>query len=323
MSRRALLIALRVGVSAGLIGWLATRVDLHGVLAAMAAIGPGEVLAILALQLLNTALKSYKWQKLLAADGIHLSHPTVFASYMVGTFFSIFLPTSVGGDAVRAVDAARRSGRRVATVTSVAADRVLGFVAIGMIGLVSLAAGAASSLKPEIRLGGALLYVGVLVASSLLFARWPLEIVRRLHVPGFPTIERVARSATQSLDAYRQSGRLLELALLSVAAQGIVVVVVYMLARSLEIDAPLSYFFAIVPLVGLVESIPISIYGIGLRDATYVSLLGLLGTPQERSLSLSVLYVALSLLYALLGGVVFLFRRSPQVAAEDRRRVES
>ena len=312
--------ALRILVSAGLIGWLVTRVDLHGVLAAMAAIGPGEVLAILALQFVNTALKSYKWQKLLAADGIHLSHATAFASYMVGTFFSIFLPTSMGGDAVRAVDTARRSGRRVATVTSVAADRLLGFVAIGVMGLMALASGAASNLRVELRVGGTLLYVAVLLASALVFARRPLELIHRLHFPGFPTVERVARSAARSLDAYRASGRLIELMLLSIAAQAIVVVVVYMLAQSLEIEAPLSYFFAIVPLVALVESVPISVYGIGLRDASYVSLLGLLGTPRERSLSLSVLYVALSLLYALLGGVVFAFRRNSRPAATAVRK---
>ncbi|MGH7821782.1 MAG: lysylphosphatidylglycerol synthase domain-containing protein, partial [Candidatus Binatia bacterium] len=113
-----------------------------------------------------------------------------------------------------------------------------------------------------------------------------------------------------SLTAYRRSGRLPELVALSVAAQAVVVAVVHLLARAVGIERPLSDFFVIVPLVSLVESIPVSVYGIGLRDVSYVYLLGLGGTAKEQALSLSVLYVVVSLLYGLCGGVVFALRRS-------------
>jgi len=115
VSRSATSLALRIAVSAALLGWLATWVDLGAVGRQLAGFGLGNVLVILALQLVNTALKSYKWQQLLAADAIELSHASAFASYMVGTFFSVFLPTAIGGDAVRAIDAGRRSGRGAAT----------------------------------------------------------------------------------------------------------------------------------------------------------------------------------------------------------------
>jgi uncharacterized membrane protein YbhN (UPF0104 family) len=315
VNRKTAWLVVRLGISAALIAWLLHRVDVRVVVGQIGAIGFANVLTILALQFLNTGLKSYKWQRLLAADGIHLSHATAFASYLVSTFFSLFLPTAIGGDAVRAVDVARRSGRGMATATSVVADRVLGFAAIGLVGLSSLAAGSAAILAPGLRWSGAVLYAGVLVASAALFTGWPLGILERLGFARLPRLDQLMRSAARSLDAYRRSGRLFELTALSVAAQVIVVIAVYVIGRSLAISVPLSYFFVIVPLIGLVESVPVSIYGIGLRDVSYVYLLGLVGVPQALSLSLSVLYVFMTVIYALFGGAVFALRGSAARAA--------
>lgn len=303
-------LALRFGVSAALIGGLLAGIDRAAVARELADFGLQNVLVVLALQLVNTALKSYKWQQLMASDGIVMSHATAFASYMVGTFFSVFLPTAIGGDAVRAVDVGRRSGRGVATATSVVADRVLGFAAIGLVGLAALAVGAAASLDARFRLLGAALYVAVLVAAAVSFTGFAGLVADAVARVGWPKGARALRDVEASIAAYRSSGGLARWTLLSIAAQAIVVVAVWVIARALEIDASLPYFFAIVPLVSLVESIPVSIFGIGTRDVSYVYLLGLAGVAQAKALSLSLLYVLLSLLYALLGGVVFALRGS-------------
>jgi uncharacterized membrane protein YbhN (UPF0104 family) len=309
-------LALRFGVSAALIGWLLTRVDLGAVGHELGDFGIANVLLVLALQLVNTALKSYKWQQLMSADGIRMSHATAFASYMVGTFFSVFLPTAIGGDAVRAVDAGRRSGRGMATATSVVADRVLGFAAIGIVGLAALVAGAASSLEPHLRALGAVLYLAVLAAAALAFTNLSGFVAERLAHLGWSGGGRALRTIAQSIASYRESGGLLRWTLLSIFAQIIVVVAVWVIAGALEIRVSLPYFFAIVPLVSLVESLPVSVFGIGTRDVSYVYLLGLAGVPQAKALSLSFLYVLLSLFYALLGGVVFALRGSPAPRTE-------
>jgi uncharacterized protein (TIRG00374 family) len=308
VSRSAASLAIRIGVSAALLGWLATWVDLATVRRELAGFGAANVLVVLVLQFVNTALKSYKWQQLLAADAIELTHATAFASYMVGTFFSVFLPTAVGGDAVRAVDAGRRSGRGAATATSVVADRVLGIAAIGVVGLSALGAGAASKIDPHIRVAGALVYVVVLSAAVVAFTDlvgFAAGILERFHLGA---LSRLLRKIAASIAAYRRSGGLLRWAAVSVAAQVIVIVTIWWIARALAIGVPLSYFFVIVPLVSLVESVPVSVFGIGTRDVSYVYLLGLVGVAEESALSISVLYLLLSLLYASFGGVVFALR---------------
>jgi hypothetical protein len=63
-----------------------------------------------------------------------------------------------------------------------------------------------------------------------------------------------------------------------------------------------------VPLITLVEALPISIYGIGVRDATYALFFCAVGVPRVEALSMAVAYVMVTLLYALGGGVLFLLR---------------
>ncbi len=73
------------------------------------------------------------------------------------------LPTAVGGDAVRAIDLARRTGARAEAVSSVLVDRVVGLAALG-----ALAAGGALAGGTGIGRGTAIaLGLGVVAATAL------------------------------------------------------------------------------------------------------------------------------------------------------------
>jgi hypothetical protein len=107
VTRKTAWLFVRLGVSAALIGWLLRRVDARAVAEQIGSIGFANLLVILALQFLNTGLKSYKWQRVLAADGIDFIRPR---SRLSGFDLFMFLTTAIGGDAVRAVDVAQRTG---------------------------------------------------------------------------------------------------------------------------------------------------------------------------------------------------------------------
>jgi uncharacterized membrane protein YbhN (UPF0104 family) len=69
------------------------------------------------LMLCSTVVKSFRWSLLVRQSHMNVSFRRLLGSYLVGAFFSTVLPTSVGGDAVRAVDTAAKT-RRVADSTS-------------------------------------------------------------------------------------------------------------------------------------------------------------------------------------------------------------
>src|SRR5437870_2894705 len=128
---------LRVLVSGLLLAWLAWRMDWSQV---------GEVFARLRLELWLAAVAVYaftqfvsaaRWQILAKPLGLRRPFWQFAGLYFIGMYFNLVLPTSVGGDVVRALYLNRHTGRRLTAFLSVFIDRLSGLVV-----LVALAAAA-------------------------------------------------------------------------------------------------------------------------------------------------------------------------------------
>ena len=70
-------------------------------------------------------MSSWKWQILLQPVRLDVPFLKVLAFYFTGMFFNLFLPTVVGGDAVKAVLLARETGSAARATTSVFMERNL------------------------------------------------------------------------------------------------------------------------------------------------------------------------------------------------------
>ena len=108
--------------------------------------------------------------------------------------------------------------------------------------------------------------------------------------------------------------------LLSFVFQGVVIAVVFLNARALHLDFPFSAIAVFVPLVSLASMIPVSVNGLGVREALYIFFFGRLGAPAEVSVSLALLYLAVTFMASLPGGVVYALAALRPPAAD--RRVE-
>ena len=137
--RRRLLIAAQIVISALLIGYLLTRIDLHRLVAVWSTIRLPFVVLALALQCLGVMISSWKWWSLLRVRGHAVPYWWAVRAYFIGQFFSNFLPTSIGGDAVRIYLASRRTGAPAVAIASVFVERLTGFCALTAIAWVALA----------------------------------------------------------------------------------------------------------------------------------------------------------------------------------------
>ena len=73
--------------------------------------------------LLRPVIAAYRWQFMLAVGDIRVSLGRLFHWYMIGGFFNLLLPTSLGGDVMRLYHLATHSGRKADTVASVLMDK--------------------------------------------------------------------------------------------------------------------------------------------------------------------------------------------------------
>ncbi len=82
------------------------------------------------LYILTVIIASYRLKKLLKVQGIYLSLVDATLLNFVGFFFNNFMPTAVGGDIAKAYFTAKRSQKKLGSITSVLADRLFGLYSL-------------------------------------------------------------------------------------------------------------------------------------------------------------------------------------------------
>ncbi|HEX6212436.1 MAG TPA: lysylphosphatidylglycerol synthase transmembrane domain-containing protein [Methylomirabilota bacterium] len=259
-------------------------------------------------------LSTWRWQLLQQAVGLRVRFLRLAAFYFIGMFFNLFLPTIVGGDAVKALLLARESGSAARATVSVFMERNVGLFALLVVAVV------AAWLAPPVELGGLslttltlLLAVGYVAANTVLFSaglyRATDELMSRT---GLERLRPHAASVYTAVRPYRSpSDQLVAAVVLAFAFQIIVIGVVFLTALALSLQIPLSAVAVFVPLVSLAGMIPMSVNGLGVREALYILLFGAIGISAEAAVSLALLYLAVTLVASLPGGLAYLLLRTP------------
>jgi uncharacterized membrane protein YbhN (UPF0104 family) len=298
---------LRVGGSLALVVVLALRTDLGVVARAASGVRWGWWLAAVACFVLAQVVSSMRWRALARPLGFAQPLSSFTSWYFVGTFFNLVLPTSVGGDVVRAWYLGRNSSRGPDAVLSVFADRLNGLYV-----LVALAALAALVVPLP---GWVVAWVAGAVACGVTGLVLLLLLPRRAGRDGGPRRGVVGklRPLAASLVVYRRApGLLAGVTLYSVCVQSLNVLLVWMLARGVGVSVSLTYCFVFVPLVSLLTLAPFSINGMGVREGGTVLLLAPAGVAAGQAVTLSLLWFSVFLATGMLGGVWYLAGRLPR-----------
>lgn len=260
--------------------------------------------------LVNTVLSAFKWKILLRADAIDIPLPKLVTSYLIGGFFNNFLPSNIGGDSYKIYDIMQKSREGVRSAASVFADRLTGFLALVSLSLISSVFVAFKLNKPFIIFMPLFILVLLLLLLFMLWRQAPIRwLLQITTLDRFPALN---RGSEKFFTAFAHYGAdhwvVLRVMSLSFLFQFSVIFAVYLMAVSLHAEVAFLFFPAFVPLITLMEAIPLSINGIGIRDAGYVFFFGLAGMTDIQTRSLAILFLAMTLLYSLIGGILFLGR---------------
>lgn len=247
---------------------------------------------------------SLRWRLILADNNVNFSIRNAYRGYLLGLFYGHFLPGVLGGDVVRIGLCAQQTKCGVSIATaSVLLERISGITALFLMAFLvylffpsiasSLLAIEDSRLIALIAIGGILTLV-VAVMGRRLCMRWlPKENAR-----GVWSFVRTAMLAVATLKG-RTLGSVL---MFSAMFQASDIVATFLLARAMNMDLPLTVFFAVVPLVYLATVFPISLGGLGVREGTLVFFLSQFGVMTSDAVILSFLIYLNRLLIGGTGG---------------------
>lgn len=226
----------------------------------------------------------------------------------IGLFFNLFFPSAVGGDVAKTYFVYKHSGKKLESLTSVIVDRL-----IGLIALMSMAAGAVFLFRDQIRdpniryivyITTGMLILGLLFLGNKGFARSFRSLA--VLIPSFQWREKLS-ILYHGLHAYRHHLKALAFAvLLSLIGQALFVLVHYWMTLSLGVHLSPWIFFVLVPVVAIASMAP-SLGGLGVREA------GLMYAfqrflPSERAFALSLLVDCAIYGCGLIAGVIFSLR---------------
>jgi glycosyltransferase 2 family protein len=250
---------------------------------------------------------SWRWQKLLGSTGVHEPLGWLVRTTFVSYAAAQVLPTSLGGDASRIYETARRHpGFRGPVAGTVLLERALG----GAATLVLAAVGFALAVG-RYSIGGYLwveLAFVVLTAAGafVLFSTRLHPLLHRLRPLLLRLrVESVLRDVYLALHAYRQRLRLLGWAFaLTVAVQAARVLAIWCAGKAVGVDLSPRPYYVMGPLLFLVMLVPFTINGLAVRESFFVSFLGALGVSADRAFSAGFLFFVVTVAVALPGAVI-------------------
>ena len=282
-------LAARVAITAAILAYLATRIDMAEAARAVAAIDLQYLGLVLVMVGIDRAVMILRWVLLLRASRTPISTGDATRLFLVSSFVGSFLPAGIGADAARAYGRADGKPSGSDALASVAVDRVLGVLSLVLMAVIGVVAWAPSG-RTDWRIAAII----VVVAAACVAVFWADDWLRKL-LPSHRHERFLTRRVLRIADAvsrYRgHRGALVHVLIWSIVVQVLRITQAYVLALGLGMAVPFSYFLLFMPLGLLMLLLPISISGFGLPQGVIVWLLRPMGVADTQSFALSTLII--------------------------------
>jgi len=232
-----------------------------------------------------------RWALFLPSE---LKYFKLVSLYFIGSFFNTFLLGLVGGDAVKAFYLYRHIGKGGLSLATVFMDRYMGLSAMAGIAIIA-SIGGYTFIKGTQIVWFILVFLCVLLLAS--FILWTVNWGKIKFLSSFYT----------PLMEYKTKKQIIYKGLLlGFVVQCLGIISVCFLSFSIGLNVPIVYFFIFIPIISVASAIPVSVAGLGIREAGFVILFTKVGLTSAEALSLSLLVFTTMVMTNLIGGIEYL-----------------
>jgi uncharacterized protein (TIRG00374 family) len=289
------------------VAYLLWKIDLSRTWDILVQANVGWFLLAVGIMVVSVLPMAWRWQRLLAAREFHEPLRWLVRAYFTSYTAGQVLPTSIGGDAMRIYETARRHPGNTAPLAGIVLlERALGgaaTVALAAVGFI-LAIGnydVGAYLWIE-----AAFFAGTIVLAVMLFSRrarrplaWFAPVLRRLRV------ERPLRAVYEAVHAFRdRAGLMLGLFALTLVVQGVRVLAIWAAGKGVGVDLSPRPYYVMGPLLFMVMLVPFTINGLAVRESFFVSFLGGLGVDPNRAFATGFLFFVVTIALSLPGAII-------------------
>ena len=312
MIKKVTIPLIKIIISIALVVFLLAKLGWHEIFSQFATVKVWWILLGIIAFSLSNLLGSIQWYLLMKSRGIELPLIKVISYYYVGLFFNNFLIGYVGGDAVRIYDISKASGSSSNAISTVFFDRLIGFVMLTTLALMAALAWRNIFQSKTIILIIIIIFVSWIISFIVLFnEQFAKKIgwVFRFILPA--KVNEKLREVYSSINSFKHDKNTISsVILISFIIQTLRILVHFIAALSVGLNAHIKYFFIFVPVIALLASLPISIGGIGIRESSGVALFSQVNSFQpEAIVAMEFLAYIIGLVSTIPGGLIFMLRK--------------
>lgn len=317
--RRSLL--LRIAISVALVGFLLWQLDLSDLAARITDFDPYWIAFAFLTVFVAVIVSAWKWGLILRARGYPLPYLRLLRHYFIGLFFNNVLPTTVGGDAVRAWETTKDTGEVPEAMGSVVTERLIAGIALGFTALLGLPF---VDVSPKLLLLVALFLIIDLVLVGLFLVPKVAEgIVLKLLPPRFARLQSaVTNTVLVVRSTLKNPGLFIKITLLSIVFQLFVAGVNACIFKAMGVPVTLAQCVIYTPMIFTVTMLPISLSGLGVREAAYWYFFAQVGVSQVDAVVASLAFFIIVGISSLPGAPLFVLNRKRRNALAALQAVE-
>ena len=315
-TQRGLLVKKKILSIIGLVLFvlILSQIDLGKFIQAIANAHPAWLGLGILITLLLVPLKAFKWHVIIRTQGIKHGFVDSLKGFVVGFAFSVVTPGRLG-DLLRAYYLKQKQYSLGKGLSTVVVDRLIDVAILLALAVISVLA---FSLLAGVEVISGTVLLGVLALGILVvYALVNKNLTRKLLKPFFNVFipeKHKGKVKDYFHDFYsglnlmgERKALFLASILIGLLVWGMNFVFEYSIAQALSLGLPFYYIVMVMPLVTLLDLLPISISGIGTRELALIFLLGLKGVSPESAVAFSlIIFFTGYLLTALLGVLVWL-----------------
>lgn len=307
--KKIISILLRVSVSIILLLFLFKQVDKKSLFEVIKNADPSLLILAFFIFFQVYVLCLFRWEMLLRALKIHLPLKRIIISAAGGHFFSLFLPSTIGGDFMRSIDLATHTRRTHEVIATVLLDRLSGYVGLVFLALLAVLFGYRYIDDKSVLISLGIITTILIILLLLLFNKSIYyKINRFIHSPDAGKIRQLLQDLHDELHYFKHHKKVMvNNLILSIFVQAMPPLSFYVTALSLGIKINPVYFFIFLPIIGAITLLPISIGGLGLRDAATIFFFAKVGVSRDLAFAMSLLNFSFILIVGTLGGLIYVF----------------
>ncbi|MDD5556029.1 MAG: lysylphosphatidylglycerol synthase transmembrane domain-containing protein [bacterium] len=299
--------AARMAIGVALLAFVVWWVGIGKVAEGLARIHPLWLFPIFGVAYVGIAISCVRWRVLLAARGIAVSVHRLVFYYIMGYFFSSFLPGMFGGDIVRSYVFGKRIRSQVESFASVFMERLS-----GLVGLVAVAAVASLFNWETVSRAGlaplmAAVFAGFVLFLVLLFNRPLVErLGRAVRWRRAALLKEKVLQFHDAVCSFRSEPRVVAKALAySVLFQLFTSVNTYVVCLALGLDVRFLDIMVVVPIILLICTVPVTPSAIGVWEVAFTLFFSRLGLSRADAANIALVLRGKNIVVALLGGVFY------------------